>query len=263
MNTTHLSIEGGIAIVRLDNPPQNRLSLGVATGFEAAIEGIKNDPSVRVVVLAANGEDFSWGGDISVWPGVSPQDMATRVEKSVRRANSLELLPVPVVSAVHGRCFGGGFEYALRTDVIVAEKGARFRHPEQTLGVFTLLGGIQRVAERAGKTRAMKWALTSEIVTADEMLEAGVITEVTAPGAAFDRAMEWAKALASGPTLAHAAHKQLLRLWASGGIEAADAQIPELTKAIFGSHDAQRGIASAIDAASRGVERPIPSFEGH
>jgi enoyl-CoA hydratase/carnithine racemase len=64
--------------------------------------------------------------------------------------NRFERMPLPVVAAVQGLCFGGGLELALRADVIFAASGATFGHPEQTLGIVTLLGGIYRVAERAG-----------------------------------------------------------------------------------------------------------------
>ncbi len=262
MNTTHLSISNGVAHLVWENPPQNRMSAGVMTGFEKAIEAIKNDKSVRAVVLSTAGENFSFGGDITVWPGVAPEEMANRIRKSLARANLLEELPLPVISAVQGKCSGGGFEYVLRTDVIIAERSATFRHPEKTLGVFTLLGGVQRVAERAGKTRAMKWALTSEEVSAAEMLEAGVITEVVDNGKALERAMDWAQELATGPTHAHAVHKQLLRLWSAGGAAAADAAIPGLTQTIFSTRDAQFGVESAVNALAQGVERPALNFLG-
>ena len=73
---------------------------------------------------------------------------------------------------MQGRCTGSGFELALRSDIIVAAEGAQFGHSEPTLGIVTLLGGVQRVAERAGRARATRWAFTSELVPAAEMLAA-------------------------------------------------------------------------------------------
>src|ERR1044072_8620192 len=83
--------------------------------------------------------------------------------------NRFEQLPVPVIAAVQGLCFGGGLELALRADVVFAGQSARFGHPEQTLGITTLLGGIYRVAERVGRARAFEWALPSEQVPAQVM----------------------------------------------------------------------------------------------
>src|SRR5437660_1420513 len=75
-------------------------------------------------------------------------------------------------------CFGGGFEIALRADVIIAAESAQFCHTEAAIGMFTLLGGVQRVAERAGRGRATRWALTSERIPAADALAAGIVTEV-------------------------------------------------------------------------------------
>jgi len=124
------------------------------------------------------------------------------------------------------------------------------------------LGGIQRVAERAGRTRAMQWALTSELVAADEMRAAGVITEVVPEGELTKTSTAWAERLAKGPTLAHAGHKRMLNAWADGGIEAADKLIPELAQQLIQTDDARRGIASAQDALRRGIARPVLQFQG-
>ncbi len=260
--TTHLSIEAGVAVLEFDNPPHNRLARGLLSAFEDAIGEIRRDGSVRTVILSARGNNFSHGGDISIWPGVSPAEMRQRIVGSIKRANLLQDLALPTIAAVQGNCFGGGFEYALRCDIIIAADDARFCHTEQSLGVFTLLGGVQRVAERAGRARAMKWALTSERVSATELLAAGVITELVKSGAVMSRAREWAARFATGPTLAHAAHKRLLQAWADNGVSAADDCIPELTESIFASADAQKGIASGLDALKRNVERPNLTFEG-
>ena len=210
MNTTHLTIQDHIATLEFDNAPNNRLSRGLMGAFEEAIAEIKTNGAVRAVVLCGRGENFSHGGDISIWPGVSPQDMAVRIAASVKRANLLEDLPIPTIAAVRGDCLGGGFEYALRCDLIIAAQGARFAHTEQSLGVFTLLV-VQRVAERAGRARAIKWALSSERVSAQELVDAGVVTEVVPSDQLAARAQAWARRLADGPTLAHAAHKRLPR----------------------------------------------------
>jgi enoyl-CoA hydratase/carnithine racemase len=146
--------------------------------------------------------------------------------------------------------------------VIVAADDAVFGHPEQMIGVVTLLGGIQRVAERAGRTRAMQWALTSELVAAQEMLAAGVITQVVPEAELAETTIGWAERLSNGPTLAHAGHKQMLNAWANGGIEAADKLIPELAVQLMQSEDARQAIASAQDALRRGIARPVFRFQG-
>lgn len=258
-----LSVASSVASLVLDNPPQNRLSMELLTDFTGAVHSIAENRDIRAVLVRAEGEDFSFGGDISTWLELTPEQMRDNLSAVLQLFNAFEALPVPVIAAVQGKCLGGGLELALRADVIVAAEGAAFGHPEQMIGVVTLLGGIQRVAERAGRARAMRWALTSELVAAHEMLAAGVVTEVVPEADLTKTSSAWAQRLANGPTLAHAGHKEMLKAWANGGIEAADRIIPELAERLIQTDDARRGIASAQDALRRGVPRPVLQFQGH
>ena len=70
--------------------------------------------------------------------------------------NRFERMPMPVIAAVQGLCFGGGLELALRADMIFAGESSTFGHPEQSLGIVTVLGGIYRVAERAGRCQVVE-----------------------------------------------------------------------------------------------------------
>lgn len=161
-----------VAVLTLHNPPQNRIGVPMTTELLAAVDEI-TARGARAVVLHAEGPDFSYGGDIVPWEGQDVRELRASFELFLRAFNAVEQLPVPVIAAVHGLCFGGGFELALRADVLFAGESARFGHPEQTLGIVTLLGGIHRVAARAGRARAMEWALTSEPVPAAEMAQPG------------------------------------------------------------------------------------------
>ena len=165
-------------------------------------------------------------------------------------------------AAVQGNCFGGGFEIALRADIIIAAESATFCHTESALGVFTFLGGVQRVAERAGRARAARWALTSEKVSAVQALAAGIVAEVVPDDQLDAVTTQWAARLARGATRAHAAHKQLLSAWANGGVAAADDLIADLATNVLATEDAQFGIASMIKADQAGVARPDLEFTG-
>lgn len=256
------TVEEGIATLLLSNPPQNRLNSATSEGFRTAIKRIQSDSSIRALVIRADGENFSYGGDISNWLEVDPAAISANIGEGLKRLREFEELRVPVISAVQGICLGGAFEIVLRTDIIVAAEDARFGHSEQTLGLITLMGGVQRVADRAGRARALRWAMTSERVPAREMLNAGVITEVVPNDLLAVTAYAWAKRLGKGPTLSHAAHKKMMAAWSNEGLAASDAIIPELARQLWPTADARRGIASAQDAIRRGVERPTLEFDG-
>jgi enoyl-CoA hydratase/carnithine racemase len=260
---SHLTciIDQRVATITLHNAPQNRIGDQMVEELAAAITRIASSDS-RAVLLCASGPDFSFGGDILPWPDRGRSELRATFERYMEVFNRFEQLPLPVVAAVQGLCFGGGLELALRADIIFASESARFGHPEQTLGIVTLLGGIYRVAERAGRARAAEWVLTSEQVSAATMEHAGVINKVIADHDLLAHSRAFVDKLAKGPTRAYAAHKLLLRTWANGGVAAADQIMFDIAMPVFDSQDAAGGIASAVDAIKNGKPRPMFPFEG-
>ncbi|MFE4967360.1 enoyl-CoA hydratase/isomerase family protein [Streptomyces sp. NPDC056660] len=255
------TIDDRLATVVLQNPPQNRLDKPLVEELAEALAAIASSDA-RAVLLRADGPDFSFGGDIMDWPDMNVRELRTLFERYMNVFNEFERLPIPVVAAVQGLCAGGGFELALRADVIFAAQSARFGHPEQSLGLVTLLGGIYRAASRAGQARASEWALTSEQISATSMAEAGVVNRVLADSALDREATAFARRLTSGPTRAYAAHKALLRAWRLGGTAAADEAMFDIALPLFETEDAKAGLASAVNALRAGQPRPVLDFSG-
>ncbi|GLZ55550.1 enoyl-CoA hydratase/isomerase family protein [Actinomycetospora sp. NBRC 106378] len=260
---SHVSVttQDGVAVLVLHRPPQNRIGTTMVDELDRALDEIAAGDA-RAVVLRAEGADFSLGGDIEPWPDWDRRLMRSHFEHFLQTFNRFERLPVPTIAAVQGLCFGGGLELAVRADVIIAGRTARFGHPEQSIGIVTLLGGIYRIAERAGRSRAMRWALTSEQVEAVEMERFGVVDRVVDDADLLDEATAFAHRVAAGPTLAHAAHKALLRTWAVGGVAAADEAILDVALPLFDSADTRTAIPTAVEALRAGRPRPAMSFEG-
>ena len=261
---SHLTVrfDESIATIVLDRPPQNRIDDQMVDELDAAITAIGRSQA-RAVVLRSEGENFSFGGDIMAWPDASAAQLRACFERYMSVFNRFERIPMPVIAAVQGLCFGGGFELALRADMIFAGESATFGHPEQSLGVVTLLGGTYRVAERAGRTRAAEWAMTSERVPAATMERFGVVNRVVADADLLAQARAFAQKAAQGPTRAYAAHKALLRAWAVGGVAAADDAMFDIAMPLFDTDDVQRGLKSAVDALKAGKPRPVMDFKGH
>jgi enoyl-CoA hydratase/carnithine racemase len=255
------TLQDRLATLVLDNPPQNRIDQQMVDELARALDAIGRGDA-RVVLVRADGPDFSLGGDITPWPGASVRELRARFEHDMDVFNQFERLPLPVIAAVQGLCFGGGFELVLRADVILAGESARFGHPEQTLGIVTLLGGIYRVAERAGRARAFEWALTSEQVPASAMRDVGVVNRLVPDATLVDEAIALARRVADGPTRAYAAHKALLRAWAVGGVAAADEAIFDIALPLFETEDTAAGLQSAVEALEAGRPRPVLTFQG-
>jgi enoyl-CoA hydratase/carnithine racemase len=227
----------------------------------AAVTAIERSDA-RAVLVRSEGENFSFGGDIMSWPGADVRELRSRFEHYMSVFNRFERLPLPVIAAVQGLCFGGGLELALRADMIFAGESATFGHPEQTLGIVTVLGGIYRVAERAGRSRASEWAMTSEKVPAATMERFGVVNRVVSDTELVTQARAFAQKAAQGPTRAYAAHKALLRAWAVGGVSSADDAMFDIAMPLFETDDVQRGLKSAVDALKAGRPRPVLEFKG-
>lgn len=260
---SHLSahIEDKLATIVLHNPPQNRLGLEFLRDFEDILEQVSKSDA-RAVLLKAEGPNFSFGGDIRPWPGMGQNELRALFERYYAVYNGFERLAIPTVAAVQGICFGGGFELVLRCDIVIAAASAKFGHPEQTIALTTLLGGVQRVAERAGRAFAAELAYTSQPVLAEAMFHRGIVNRVVADDALAAEAEAFARRLAQGPTRAHAAHKTLLRLWAAGGVQSADDALLDLSMPLFDTEDTKLALESAINALARGEPRPTLAFKG-
>jgi enoyl-CoA hydratase/carnithine racemase len=256
-----VSFDDRIATIVLDRPPQNRIDDQMVDELASAVTAIERSDA-RVVVVRSEGNDFSFGGDILTWPESSVHELRARFEHYMSVFNRFERLPLPVIAAVKGLCFGGGIELALRADMIFAAESATFGHPEQTLGIVTVLGGVYRVAERAGRSRASEWAMTSEKVSAATMAHFGVVNRVVADASLLDETLAFAQKVGRGPTRAYAAHKALLRAWAVGGVSTADEAMFDIAMPLFETDDARRGIHSAVDALKAGRPRPALDFNG-
>jgi enoyl-CoA hydratase/carnithine racemase len=255
------SIDSSVAVITLNNPPQNRLSPQMLDELDAALTAV-GDSDARALLLRADGADFSFGGDIVPWPEMNTRELRTLFERYMNTFNRFERLSIPTVAAVQGLCFGGGLELAVRADVIIAAETARFGHPEQSLAIVTVLGGVYRVAERAGRSKAIEWALTSEQVPARVMEHHGVVNRVVPDDKLAAEATAFVSKLAIGPTRAHAAHKALLRIWATGGVASADEAMADIALPLFETDDVKLALPAAVEAFKAKRPRPVFPFKG-
>ncbi|HXD05902.1 MAG TPA: enoyl-CoA hydratase/isomerase family protein [Burkholderiaceae bacterium] len=254
-------IDEQLATIVLNNPPQNRIGDQMVEELASAVEAIERSDA-RAVLLRSEGENFSFGGDILPWPDANVRQLRARFEHYMAVFNRFERMPLPTIAAVQGLCFGGGLELALRADLIFAGASATFGHPEQTLGIVTLLGGIHRVAERAGRSLASEWAMTSQKVSAATMERFGIVNRVVDDAALAEEAGAFARRIARGPTRAYAAHKALLRAWGLGGVSAADEAMFDIAMPLFETQDVREGLSSAVRALKAGKPRPVLDFKG-
>ncbi len=181
-STLILEKKNAIAYVTVNRPKVlNALNITTVEELGAAFTELKNDATIRVVLLTGAGEKaFVAGADIS--------EIALLDEKSgkesARRGQSvfdlIENLGKPVIACVNGFALGGGCELAMACTMRIASDNAKFGQPEVKLGIIPGYGGTQRLPRLIGKGRGLQLLLTGEIISAQEALRIGLVNEVTA-----------------------------------------------------------------------------------
>jgi enoyl-CoA hydratase/carnithine racemase len=261
MENIKFELNADVATITLRKPPDNRFHRPMVEEFDQALDEVVSR-NARALVLAGDGPDFCHGGDIVPWETLGPKEWAAQLERYVQVFNRLEHLPIPVIAAVQGLCNGGGLELVLRADIIFAARSARFSHSEQTLGLVTAVGGVYRMADRVGRMLAYEWVLTAEEIPAEVLERHGAVNRLIDEADLLPEATRFAEKVAKGPTLAHGAHKALLRSWASGGVAVAEGILPDLYMPLLNSDDWKRGLKSGIAAYLSGTPRPPLEFNG-
>jgi len=164
--------DGEIAVVTTDNPPVNALKHEVRAGLAEALSQVRDDETVKAVVIACAGRTFFAGADITEF-GKPPQTPGLGEVIA-----AIEAIPKPVVAALHGTALGGGFELALACHFRVAIAGARVGLPEVKLGLLPGAGGTQRLPRLVGPEKALGMIVTGDPIEAREALTDGIIDKI-------------------------------------------------------------------------------------
>ena len=180
MSFNHLSlkIEHHIARVTINRPPVNALNHELVIELVEAAEQFKTDADVWVVAVNAEGKVFCAGADLKERAGTS-QDQVIGIVKGIQSVIAAWCeIPQPVIMGIHGAALGGGLEFALSGDILVASESATLGLPETSLGIIPAAGGTQRLAQRTSLGIAKKWVLTAKHFSALEAKEDGVVDYV-------------------------------------------------------------------------------------
>jgi enoyl-CoA hydratase/carnithine racemase len=243
-----------VAVLTMQYAPHNFISIAL---YEALLEAVgwAAQQRARAVLLRSGLRNFCAGADVTLFD--SAERSAAPALDIVELLRVFDALPIPIVAAVHGVCLGGGLELALACDLIVASESAKIGSVEAAIGLNPLMGGIQRVTERAGAARAKEMALLARRYDARTLERWNIINRVVPDEHLVDVSAALAHELANGPTVAHASTKAIVSHTISHGVQATDAAMADLQKDIWASEDLRVGLAS-LAANGPGAAR----FEG-
>jgi enoyl-CoA hydratase/carnithine racemase len=259
-STVRFSTEGALGILTVDNPPLNLMSGEVMAAFEEAVNEAEA-ASIRALLIRAEGPHFMGGADVRIFQNRTTAEARTMFSRALPTFARIEELPMPTVVGVQGFCLAAGLELALCADIMVAGESARFAQVERHIGTATLLGGVHRLAERAGSARAKQIVFDGAQYSAQQFADWNIVNHVVPDDEVGPRARELAVKYAGGPTKAFAADKAMVRRYLDNGIRDADREVLSSGAALFESRDMQAGVAKVLSGGARDIHRNM-DFEG-
>ena len=247
---------GRVAVITI-NRPQKLNALNIQTRAEgaAALEELREDESVRVVVITGAGEKaFVAGADIGEFEGrtaVSQRDVMTA--RSLFTA--VDTFPKPVIAMINGFCLGGGCELALSCDIRVASETARFGQPEINLGIIPGGGGTQRLTRLVGEGKAMELILTGDMIDAQTAYNLGLVNLVVPAADLEAKTMELANRIAEKSPVALRMAKEAVKTAARANLDEGLRREIDLFALTFSSQDKDEGVRAFL-------EKRKPDFKG-
>lgn len=257
-----LDIEGGVATITLSRPEQrNALTHEVAAEISEAIETV-SESEARCVVVTGEGAAFSAGGDIqSMHERVNGEDIdlhevtADIVEVTGAAIADVATCRLPTIAAVDGPAFGAGANLAIACDVVLASSDAQISFGFRQVGLAVDAGTSYLLPRIVGENVAKELVYTGELVDADRAADLGLFNHVYDAEAFAERVDEFVEPIASGPTVALATSKRLVRKGLNGSLETAIENEGDAQAAVMETADHREGVEAFL-------ERRDPEFEG-
>lgn len=244
-----VSKDGEIAVITIDNPPVNALSIGVREGIGEAIDSISTDDGVKAAVLMGAGKTFIAGADIKEFGKIiAGQERGVPLLPLLLK---IEDCRKPIVVAIHGNAFGGGLELAMAAHYRVATPSARVGQPEVKLGIIPGAGGTQRLPRLAGVAKAVQMCADGNPVTAEDALRSGIVDRLIAEDLRAG-AVEFARDIVEKPAPKTRGRNEKLG--------SSEENVPILEAARKNARSRQRGMIAplaAIDAVEAATKLPF------
>ncbi len=250
------TVEDRVATLVINRPDKrNALDATVRRELIAALDALRDDPDVRVVVFTGAGDKaFIAGADISELAKRTPVEQRAVMEGR-RIFDEIAAFPKPTIAMINGYAFGGGCELALACDVRIAARSAKLGQPEVRLGILPGGGGTQRLPRLIGAGRALRMLLTGEAVGAEEAERIGLVDQVVADDELHATATALARQIAGHSPLALRLAKDAVRAAFDMPLAAGLAYERELFITAFASDDKAEGVRAFL-------EKRAPAFRG-
>jgi enoyl-CoA hydratase len=239
---------GRVAVITINRPDKmNALNIQTRQEGAAALDELRDDESVRVVVITGAGpKSFVAGADISEFAG---RTAVTQREVMLGRSlfTAVDAFPKPVIAMVNGYCFGGGCELAMACDLRVASETAVFGQPEINLGIIPGGGGTQRLTRLVGETKAMEMILTGDRIDAQTAFRLGLVNQVVPAADLEAKTMELATRIAEKSPVALRMAKEAVKTASRANLDEGIRREIDLFAICFSSEDKDEGVKAFME----------------
>jgi len=247
---------GRVAVLTINRPDKlNALSSKVHAEGVAALDELKHDDEVRVLVITGSGEkSFIAGADIAEFQDKTPVTQRNSFNEP-SLFNSIDTFPKPVIAMVNGFCLGGGNELAMACDIRIASENARFSQPEINLGIMCGGGGTQRLPKLVGEGRAMELVLTGDMIDAASAERFGLVNHVYPAADLQAETMSLAEKIAEKAPIALQLSKEAVKFASRSNLDEGLRREVDLFAICFSTEDKKEGVAAFL-------EKRKPDFKG-
>lgn len=254
--TITIEKRGLVAILTINRPDKlNALNMKVHEEGVEALDALKTDDSVRVVVLTGSGEKaFIAGADISEFVEATPVSQRDLFHERTL-FNTIDSFPKPVIAMINGFCLGGGNELALACDIRIGSEKARFSQPEIKLGIMPGGGGTQRLARLIGEGRAMELCLLGDMIDAETAYKFGLLNHVFPIDQLEEETMKIAEKIAEKAPIALQLTKEAVKFASRSNLDEGLRREVDLFAICFSTEDKKEGVAAFL-------EKRKPIFKG-
>lgn len=238
-----LEVKDGVASLTLNRPPLNVLDIPMMGKVKDVIEKAAKDPSIRVLLLKAEGKMFSAGVDVA---DHTPEKVGEMIPLFNQLCVALADFPAPTIAVVHGHALGGGCELVLCCDLAVIAEGAKIGQPEIHLAAIAPVAAL-RLPQIVGSKAAADILFTGRNLTAQEAVEIGLVNAVLPLDEVGGWANEKAIQISAMSGAAQKINKRALRMgmgdWAKALPEMEELYLKELMSAA----DAKEGLEAFLE----------------
>ena len=238
----------GVATLTLNRPgARNALSVGLMEALQTELDNIRDDKSVKVVIIAGAGPGFCAGHDLKEMRANSGREHTEALFAQCSRLMvSVTHLPKPVIAKVHGIATAAGSQLVATCDLAVASSEARFATPGVNIGLFCSTPMVA-LSRAVGRKAAMEMLLSGELISADKAREIGLINRVVAPDALDDEVVTLADQIASKSPVTVAIGKEAFYRQVEMTLEDAYAYTAQVMTENMMKRDAAEGIDAFIE----------------